>query len=283
MLVPMSGAAIGTQRASGGDTARPVGRRWRRLAVVASLLALVLPLSACVGEPPSIDPSGVDELQIPTPSPDPADFVAVVDNPWFPLEPGTEWTYRSTAPAVATGAAPAGAEPADELTRTVADGTRVVAGVTTVEVEEVLTDRLGRVLLEVSEWYAQDTAGNVWTFGAESTSYGVSGADAPPSWEAGVSGAEAGLVMPAVPRVGDGYLRAYRPGVVEDRVRVVSLDEAVEVPAGAFDGLLELEVTSGLEPGLVVRTYYAPGLGLVRSATAAGTTRRLELVDVTTP
>ncbi len=282
MLVPMSGAAIGTVRAYAGTTARPVGRRWRRLAVVASLLA-VLPLNGCVGEPPSIDPSGVDELQIPTPSPDPADFVAVVDNPWFPLEPGTVWTYRSTEAAVATGAAPAGAEPADELTRTVTDGTRVVAGVTTVEVQEVLTDRVGRALLEVSEWYAQDTAGNVWTFGAQSTAYGVDGPEAPPSWEAGVGGAEAGLVMPAAPRMGDGYLRAYRPGVVEDRVRVVSLDEAGEVPAGTFDGLLELEVTSGLEPGLVVRTYYAPGLGLVRSATAAGAVRGLELVDVTTP
>ena len=41
-------------------------------------------------------PTGVDELVIPTPSPDPADFVAVVDNPWLPLEPGRTWTYDVT-------------------------------------------------------------------------------------------------------------------------------------------------------------------------------------------
>lgn len=159
----------------------------------------------------------------------------------------------------------------------------MVAGVATVEVQDVLTDRLGRVVLEVSRWYAQDTAGNVWGFGAQATSYGVDGPDPEPSWEAGVDGAEAGLMMPATPRLGDGYLTAYRPEVVEDRARVVSLDEAAGVPAGAFDGLLELEQTSGLDPGMVVRTYYAPGLGLVRSDTSAATTRGLELLDVTTP
>lgn len=278
MLVRMSGAALGTGRAPRQAGARLTGR-WRSGVAVAVALLAVLPLTACVGPPPSIDPSGVDELQIPTPAPDQADFVAAVDNPWFPLAPGSVWTYRSTAPDAEVGV---GAGPA-ELTRTVTDRTRVVVGVATVEVREVLTDRLGRALLETSSWYAQDAAGNVWAFGAQTTSYGVSGSDPEAPWEAGVAGAEAGLMMPATPRLGDGYLAAYSPGVVEDRVRVLSLDEAGEVPAGAFDGLIELEVTSGLDPGLVVRRFYAQGLGLVRSDTSAGTTPGLELLDVTTP
>lgn len=241
----------------------------------------VLALGGCVGEPPSIDPSGVDELQIPTPSPDPADFVATVDNPWFPLEAGMVWTYRSTP--VGPGAGPAGGARPGELTRTVSDRTRVVADVPTIEVQDRLTDQLGRVLLEVSRWYAQDAAGNVWAFGAQATSYGASGPGLEPSWEAGVDGAEAGLAVPAVPRLGDGYLQAYRPDVVDDRALVISLDRAAEVPAGTFDGLLELEITTGLEPGLVVRSYYARGLGLLRSEPLSGTTRRLELIEVTTP
>ena len=52
-------------------------------------------LSGCAGGPPQVDPAGVDGLEIPTPSPDPRDFVASVDNPWLPLEPGTVWTYRA--------------------------------------------------------------------------------------------------------------------------------------------------------------------------------------------
>lgn len=275
----MSGAALGTVRSFGPDVARP-SRPWRRRAAVVVALLAVLPLSGCVGPPPSIDPSGVDELQIPTPTPDPADFVASVDNPWFPLKPGTVWTYRSSAP----GAGPGDGAQADELTRTVTDRTRVVAGVETVEVAEVLTDRSGRVLREGSAWFAQDAAGNVWAFGEQATSsYGASGPEPDRSWEAGVGGAQAGLMMPATPRLGDGYLRAYRPGVVEDRIRTVSLDAAGEVPAGSFDGLLELEASTGLDPGLVVRTYYAQGLGLLRSETASGTTRGLELLDVTAP
>lgn len=96
MLVPMSGAALWTGCPPGQDCSRTTGRPHRVVLLVFLLLA-ALSLTGCVGPPPSIDPSGVDELQIPTPAPDPADFVATVDNAWFPLAPGSVWTYRSTA------------------------------------------------------------------------------------------------------------------------------------------------------------------------------------------
>ena len=67
----------------------------RRLAPVAACSVLLL--TACGGagqaNPEKIGPRGVDELVIPTPDPDPADFVDGVDNPWLPLQPGTVWTY----------------------------------------------------------------------------------------------------------------------------------------------------------------------------------------------
>src|SRR6476659_2633074 len=74
----------------------------RGLAAAPALAVVVLGqrlASGCAGGPPTVPPSGVDELTIPTPFPQPDDFVDRVDNPWFPLRPGTTWTYRETGDA----------------------------------------------------------------------------------------------------------------------------------------------------------------------------------------
>jgi hypothetical protein len=245
----------------------------RRAPVLLTALLATCALTGCAGDPPRSDPAGVDGLTVPTPSPDPADFVAGVDNPWFPLEPGTVRTYRSV-----------GDEAEETVTVTVTDQTRVVQGVTTVVVHDVATDASGEVLEDTYDWFAQDADGNVWYFGEDTTAYDADGRpDTQGSWEAGVDGAEAGLVMPATPRVGDGYQQEYRPGVAEDRAQVLSLAEQREVPAGTFADLVETEDTTPLEPGLVERKYYAEGLGVVYEETVTGGTERLELVEVTQP
>jgi hypothetical protein len=186
----------------------------------------------------------VDGLEIPTPSPDPSGFVTRVDNRWFPLEPGTVWTYRTS-----TGRT-------EVVTVT---GTKQVQGVTTTVVRDVVAGDDGRVVSESFAWYAQDTAGNVWRFGQEQAR-GGSGDD---SWEAGVDGAEAGLVMAAHPRLGDGYSQGDAPGVSEDRTRVLTVDGQHTVPLGEYDDVVATETTSPLESGVVVRAYYAPGIGLI--------------------
>jgi hypothetical protein len=229
-------------------------------------------LSGCAGDPPHSDPAGVDGLTVPTPSPDPADFVPGVDNPWFPLVPGTVLTYRSM-----------GDEGTQTDTVTVTHDTRVVAGVTTVVVHDVTTDARGKVLEDTYDWYAQDTSGNVWYFGEDTTAYDGGRADTEGSWEAGVDGAEAGLVMPATPRVGDGYRQEYRAGVAEDQAEILSLTEQREVPAGTFTDLVQTEDTTPLEPGLVERKYYAKGLGVVFEETVTGGSERVELLEVTRP
>lgn len=233
-------------------------------------LTLAAGASGCAGGPPTVDPGGVDGLTVPTPSPRAADFVDGIDNPWLPLVPGTVRTYRSdTAAGSAT-----------TTTVTVTDEARIVAGVTTTVVHDVVTDARGRTVEDTYAWFAQDRDGNVWSFGEDASTSAAGGADGG-SWEAGVDGAEAGLAMPADPRVGDGYARGRRAGVVEDRVEVLALDETTRVAAGTFAGLLRTEETSPLEPGTTREVFYAEGLGMVLEETEGVVEERLELVEVT--
>ena len=227
----------------------------RRLTPVLAVAALLL--SGCGGGAGTVDPSGVDGLDIPTPSPDPGDFVEGIDNPYLPLQPGNEWVYEVTG------------EESQMITVTVTDETREVAGVTTTVVRDVVTGADGQVIEETSDWFAQDRDGNVWDFGTSG------------SWEAGVDGAQAGLAMPATPRVGDGYEQEFSEGDAEDRATVVSLSETLQLETGSYEDLLATEETTPLEPDLVERTYYARGTGLVLTETISGGTEQVELVSFT--
>src|SRR5688500_4174642 len=168
----------------------------RRGALAAALLVLLTGCGAA-GEanPEKIGPEGVDELTIPTPSPDPADFVGTVDNPWLPLTPGRVWTYDVSGSA------------ATRIEVSVASTPVTVDGVPCVVVHTEATDDRGRAVRQEDAYYAQDRRGNVWLLGED-------GDDR--SWRAGEDGAQAGLAMPATPRVGDGYAMERAPGVAED-------------------------------------------------------------------
>lgn len=170
-------------------------------AVVVATVLLLAPGCGTASDPSP--PAGVDGLTVPTPGPDPDDFVDEIDNPWLPLTPGASWTYR-------TG------DGADEVWS-------VGAGP---EIEGVPTTAL-TVSSGGTDYYAQDEAGNVWWFGREG------------EWQAGVDGAEAGIAMLAKPRLGDGYPQA-EPG---PRAEIVALDGVTETEAGAFEDLLVIETT----------------------------------------
>jgi hypothetical protein len=210
-----------------------------------TLAALLLPigLGGCGTFAQSYDPTGVDQLTIPTPSPDPADFAGTVDNPWLPLEPGTVHTYALTGPQLTDAT----------RTVTVLPGHVDVAGVATTAVRSAVSGgasgSAGSATGEATDYYAQDERGNVWWFGHQA---------ATGSWRAGQGGAQAGLAMPARPRTGDGYRTAYLPGVVEDVATVVQVDADT----------VQVDVTSALAPGGVTRETYRRGTGLVTSIDA---------------
>src|SRR5262249_10889032 len=83
----------------------------------------------------------------------PANFVTLIDNPYFPLTPGTTF--------VSEGQTAAGFEH-DEFA--VTHNTRVILGVTCVEVHDTVTVD-GELTEDTLDWFAQDRDGNVWYFG----------------------------------------------------------------------------------------------------------------------
>ena len=94
-----------------------------------------------------------------------------------------------------------------------------------------------------------------------------------------MDGAEAGVAMPAAPRIGDGYQQESAPGRAESQTEVLATDESVNVEFDSFTEVLLTEDTSPLKPGVVERRYYAPGVGLVLYQTVLGGSERIELVS----
>ncbi|UCC73887.1 MAG: hypothetical protein JSV86_04820 [Gemmatimonadota bacterium] len=203
---------------------------------------------------------------------DPADFVSTIDNPYFPLEPGTTYSY--------SGETEDGRETGEVL---VTSETRVVLGVTTL----VVRDRVfleGELIEETFDWYAQDSEGNVWYFGEDSKEFeGGELVSTEGSWEAGVDGAKPGIIMLADPTVGTEYRQEYAPGVAEDMGRVLGLDESADAPFGSFTGCLKTEDSTPLEPGVREHKFYCPDIGLVLEIDVTGGGARNELIDVQGP
>jgi hypothetical protein len=247
----------------------------RRPGALVALLLLLLAATGCgaAGEanPREIGPRGVDELVIPTPDPDPSDFVQGVDNPWLPLSPGSVWTYEVSGSVV------------QRLEVRVEDEPREIAGISCVVVHHLGTDSQGEVVLQGDSYYAQDTRGNVWLFGEESRGLVSALQELTRSWTADEGDARAGLAMPAAPRVGDGYPREQSSGV-NDRSLVLSLDEERTVPAGTFGGLLLVEDTQDYpdDGRPLLERAYAEGVGLVEQTSGSSAALQLALASVTT-
>ncbi len=222
--------------------------------VLLVLVATLLALAGCsAGEPRTIGPAGVDGLEIPTASPDPQDFVPAIDNPYLPLRVGSEWSYERIA-----------GEAVWTLTVDVNQKPRIIAGVATTEVTSVISGPSGLSAgsgdTTSTDYFAQDRAGNVWSFGSD-------------DWLAGVDGARAGLVMPATPRVGDGFLQHDAPGVTADRSSVLDTMASASTPYGSWTAeLVEVLDTTGVGAETESRSFYAPDVGLVLAESADGTT-----------
>jgi hypothetical protein len=199
---------------------------------------------------------------------DPANFVATIDNPYFPLQPGTTFIYG--------GQMPGGFE-RDEFA--VTHNTRVILGVTCVEVHDsVFTN--GVLTEDTLDWFAQDRDGNVWYFG-ENTHELEDGliTTIAGTFMGGVNGDKPGIIMKAHPAVGDFYRQEFSLNNAEDFAQTLSLDEVVTVHAGTFNHCLKSEETTPLEPDLLEDKFYAPGVGNILTVDV-NTGARSELVRI---
>jgi hypothetical protein len=189
---------------------------------------------------------------------DPANFQTAVDNPFFPLVPGTVYLYTETL-----------GKNSSENEVTVTNETKTIMGVTCVVVHDVLREK-GIVMEETFDWYAQDKQGNVWYFGEATKEFRDKGkVITEGSWEAGVKGALPGIIMNGRPAVGEPYRQEYCKGAAEDMGQIVGVDESATVPYGSFTGCVKTKDWSMLEPGHEFK-WYARGVGCIRAESAAG-------------
>ena len=226
------------------------------------LIALAALLPAC-----DTDPTGDFEVTY-APAFDPSAFVSDITNPFFPLAPGTTFRYEKETD-----------EGLEVVVVEVTDSTHVVAGVAA----RIVRDREyldGELVEDTFDWFAQDADGNVWYLGEDTCEIEngecVSRAG---SWEAGVDGARAGILMPAHPAVGQAYYQEFYEGEAEDRGEVVSTSANASVPYGSFTACVRTRDTTPLEPDVLEHKVYCSGVGLVLEEEGD---ERLELVDVTT-
>ena len=196
-------------------------------------------------------------------------FSARVDNPWFPLRPGTRYVYVGEKDG----------QPSRDV-MTVTHRVRTINGAPCVVVRDLLYLR-GRLRERTTDWYSQDGKGRVWYFGEDTAELDRNGhvTSTEGSWLAGVDGARAGIFMPTRPRVGQSFRQEYYKGQAEDHFEVIGLFRTVTAP-GRDNALLTKEWTP-LEPRVIDHKMYVRGIGTVLEQTQKGGSERGELVSVT--
>jgi hypothetical protein len=204
---------------------------------------------------------------------DPAEFTDAIDHPYWPMQPGMTWIYTERDLE--------GSE--QRVVVTVTGETKEVSGIRARVVHDVVTED-GALVENTYDWYAQDQDGNLRYLGEDTKEYKDGRvASTAGSWQAGVDGAEAGIVLPATPSVGMSYRQEYYEGEAEDAAKILSLDEWTEVPAGAYDHLLMTKDYTPLQPEVLEHKFYAKGVGPVLVLGVSGGTGREELVELKRP
>ena len=200
--------------------------------------------------------------------PPPSSFTTRVDNQWFPLLPGTHWVYTGLKDGKASRDFVA-----------VTHQTRKIEGVPCVAVSDRLY-LLGRLEERTTDWYSQDSHGNVWYFGENTAELDAHGhvKSTEGTWMAGVHGAKPGIYIPGHPNLGQSALQEFYKGHAEDHFRVIGLFRTVV--AGRLTNTLLTKEWTPLEPSVIDHKMYVRGIGTVLEQSQKGPNERNELVAV---
>jgi hypothetical protein len=241
--------------------------RKRGLLLGAAVIAALLGLGGVVTALAEGFSSGAQSVP---PLPKASDFVTRVDNPWFPLKPGTTLKYRGVRD---------GKRAFEVLT--VTNQTKKIQGVATTVVHDnlYLNGKLSEVTID---WYAQDKQGTVWYFGEDTKTLNGKGQveSRSGSFEAGVDGARAGIFMPGKPKLGQAFQQEYYKGQAEDHFQILSLQASVQVRGASSTRAMRTKEWTPLEPGVLDNKYYVRGIGTVKELAVKGGDEHLELVSV---
>ena len=222
--------------------------------------------AATTSAPESTLPIGSEPVNL-----NPADFTTDITHPYWPMKPGTRWTYRDvdekgevqTVVVVAT-----------------AETKKLANGITARVVRDTVRSD-GELVEDTLDWYAQDSAGNVWYMGEDTAEFENGKiASREGSFEAGVGGAQPGILLPAEPQVGQKYRQEYLKGEAEDNGEVLGINQLVEVPTGRYSDALLTRDTTNLEPDVVEYKLYAPDIGPVLALDISGGAAREALVKL---
>jgi hypothetical protein len=223
------------------------------------LLLAAFFVAGCGGSEATSLPQGDEPAQL-----DAGDFVDRIDHPYWPMAPGSKWVYR---------------EDGQRVEVTVTDQTKEILGIEATVVHDVVTED-GELVEDTYDWYAQDKDGNLWYLGEATKEYEngkVKSSEG--SWEAGVDGAEAGILLPGEPEIGMTYRQEHYEGEAEDAAEILSLDEWVEVPSGRYRNVLMTKDYTPLEPDILEHKFYARGVGPVLVVAISGGSGREELLS----
>ena len=200
---------------------------------------------------------------------DPSDFVARVDNPWFPLKPGSRWHYRGVDED---------GRFTDKMHAT--HRTKTIEGVRTTVVHDVVLKH-GKPREVTDDWYAQDRDGNVWYFGENTKELDRHGhvTSREGSFKAGRDGARPGVLFAGHPRVGTKARQEWYEGHAEDHFKVLDRSARVSVPYVSSRHAVKTKEWTPLEPGILEHKYYVRGVGDVKEVTVKGPKERLRLVS----
>lgn len=184
-------------------------------------------------------------------------------NPYFSLQPGDQVTLE-------------GEDDGEEIKVqiTVKRGTRVIAFTTPDGTRKTVRARVVEEkewkdgeLAEISRnWFARCAETNdVFYFGEAVDFYEdgeISGHGG--SWEAGVGGAQPGILMPARFLLGARYFQEIAPGEAMDRGENVEMGLTVTAAGRTFRDCVKVLETSPLEPDDESIKVYCPGVGMVQ-------------------